>query len=106
MPTLVELSPQDVRDRLARNEIVLIDVREPPEFAAGHIPGAVLVPLSTLTPDALPDAAPETMVFNCGIGKRSAMAVAKLQQAGVPVTRHLTGGLTAWRNAGLPIVSG
>lgn len=104
-PPLVELGPTEVRDRLASREIVLIDVREAAEFAAGHIQGAISAPLSTLTPESLPGSAPDTLVFNCGIGKRSAMAVAKLRQAGVPVSCHLTGGLAAWRAAGLPIVS-
>jgi rhodanese-related sulfurtransferase len=102
---LVDLDPGALRDRLARGDGVLIDVREANEFAAGHIQGAINVPLSGLSPQALPDAAPEAMVFSCGVGKRSAMAVAKLQHAGVPVSQHLAGGLAAWKAAGLPVVT-
>jgi rhodanese-related sulfurtransferase len=106
MADLVELEPAQVQALLAGDAITLIDVREPAEFAAFHIAGAVSAPLSTLSAAALPPGAPDTLVFNCGIGKRSALAVARLQQAGVPVTQHLRGGLAAWKAAGLPVAAG
>jgi rhodanese-related sulfurtransferase len=94
-----ELEPAEVSARMGRGEIVLVDVREPNEIAAERIPGAVSLPLSQFDPAALPGG---EVVLSCLSGKRSGMALAKCRQAGVPVTAHMRGGLTAWKAAGLP----
>ena len=96
-----DLSPKLVHDRLVRHEIVLIDVREPQEYAAERIHGALLFPLSTFDPVALPLPADRPVVLHCGSGKRSAAACAA---AGVPVRQHMQGGISAWKAAGLPTV--
>lgn len=100
------LTPAEIRKALESHEILLIDVREPAEFAAERIEGAVNAPLSSLDPGRLPDAAGRTPVFSCGTGKRSAMAVEQCRAAGEPVERHLAGGIMAWKAAGLPTVRG
>jgi len=100
-----EVSPKTVHDRLARHEIVLIDVREPAEFAAERIPGALLAPLSTFDPRSLPVLQDRVVVLHCGSGKRSAQALAACAAAGVPIAQHMAGGLMAWKAAGLPTVS-
>lgn len=102
MTSLIELDPEDVSARLARGEIVLIDVREPNEIAMERIPGALSLPLSVFDPAALPAGDPGRLVFSCAAGKRSAMAVARCQADGVAVTTHMRGGLMAWKAAGLP----
>lgn len=79
----------------------LIDVREPQEFAAGRIHGALNFPLSTFDPKALPVPGDRTIVLQCGSGKRSAMAVERCQQAGVDIDCHLAGGIAEWMAAGL-----
>lgn len=107
MPTqqhLQELTPAEVHDALRHHKIVLIDVREPGEYVTERIHGALLSPLSTFDPAALPTGS-RRIVLHCGSGKRSAMAVAKCIAAGVPVTAHMAGGITAWKQAGLPTVS-
>ena len=96
---MIEIEPAEVSARMARGEIVLVDVREPNETAAEAIPGAVLMPLSRFDPAALPGG---EVVLTCLGGKRSAMALARCQAAGVPVTTHMRGGLAAWKAAGLP----
>ena len=101
-PGPVEIDAAEVGARMGRGEIVLVDVREPNEIAAERIPGAVSVPLSRFDPAALPKG---EVVLTCLGGKRSAMALAKCRQAGVPVNTHMRGGLTAWKAAGLPTVS-
>jgi rhodanese-related sulfurtransferase len=101
---LQDISPAEVRDMLAARSIVLIDVREPEEFMAGRIAGALLFPLSTFDPTALPPPSACKVVFHCGSGKRSAMAVARCQELGVAHHAHMTGGLGAWKAAGLPVV--
>lgn len=97
-----DLTPTQVSALLKKGEIVLIDVREPAEYAAGRIHGALNYPLSTFDPAALPLPADRTVVLQCGSGKRSATAIERCQRAGVDVDSHLAGGISAWRAAGLP----
>jgi rhodanese-related sulfurtransferase len=97
-PHLTELTPAEVHDALQENRIVLVDVREPHEYEAERIHGALLFPLSSFDPAALP-VGDKPVVLQCGTGKRSAMAVAKCIAAGVPVTTHLKGGIQAWKHA-------
>ncbi|NMH97014.1 rhodanese-like domain-containing protein [Pseudonocardia acidicola] len=87
--------------RLIHDGALLVDVREPDEFAAGHAPGAVNMPLEQLDPDALPR--DRLIVTTCRTGHRGAKAAARLLAAGFGV-RNLAGGMTAWANAGLPVV--
>lgn len=99
------LSPEDVSAALSRGEIVLIDVREPMEYAAERIHGALLYPLSTFDPALLPRDDKRPIVFHCGSGKRSATAFDAAAKAGVPLRAHMRGGIGAWRMAGLPTVT-
>jgi sulfur-carrier protein adenylyltransferase/sulfurtransferase len=74
----------------------LVDVREPAEFAAGHLQGAMNIPLNTL-PARLPEfLGADTVVFVCRSGIRSARAAELAIRAGVPGVAHLEGGLLAW----------
>lgn len=100
-----DLTPNEINAMLQRGEIVLIDVREPAEFAAERIHGALNFPLSTFDPKALPDLGEvRAVVFQCGSGKRSATAVERCQGAGLKLDAHMAGGIAAWRQAGLPTV--
>ncbi len=103
-PPLQEMTPSAVHDALRRQEIVLIDVREPQEYITERIHGALLFPLTTFDARALP-ADGRKVVLQCGSGKRSAAAVAKCIAAGVPVTTHLKGGILAWKHARLPTIT-
>lgn len=78
--------------------VALVDVREPHEFAAYAIPGAVNVPLSTIRSGAVPDAvaAGEEVLVYCAAGVRSAQAVAILQEAGYGGMTSLDGGIEGW----------
>lgn len=105
MTKIQHLEAEDVRKALADRMIVLIDVREPQEFAAERIHGALLFPLSTFDPQALPDADRRKIVFHCGSGKRSAMAVAQCAAAGLTHNAHLTGGIAAWKETGFATVT-
>lgn len=98
-PTML---PEQIAEALARREIVLVDVREPMEFAAERIHGALLYPLSTFGADLLPRDEKRPIVLHCGSGKRSATALDACAQAGVPVRAHMQGGIGAWKAAGLP----
>ncbi len=83
------------------SDLRLIDVREADEFAAGHVPGAVNMPLSTLGEhlDELPDGPLHVI---CQLGGRSARAVEALDARGHDAT-NVDGGTTAWVDAGFDI---
>ena len=74
----------------------------PNETAAEGFPGAVLVPLSSFDPAAIPDPAGKQVVFACRSGKRSVTASQAAQSAGLPYDAHLAGGILAWKAAGHP----
>lgn len=98
-----EVSAHDLAQMLEAGEAMVVDVREPDEFAAGHIPGAVNMPLSDFQPSRLPEAEGKALVLNCVGGKRSGMALDKCAAAQAMVDTHLAGGFTAWQEAGLPV---
>ena len=104
MSKLQELTPEEVAARMKIGGVELIDVREPGEYQAERIQGAMLFPFSSFDPHALPRNV--DIIFQCGTGKRSAMAVARAQAGGLTQTAHLTGGLQAWKAAGLPTLVG
>ena len=97
-----DVAPQTVAKLLEKGEALLIDVREPNEFAAERIEGALLFPLSTFNPAALPVCQCRELIFHCGSGMRSRKALSLCQAAGLDVHNHMAGGLKAWREAGLP----
>ncbi len=77
----------------------VVDVREPAEFAAGHVPGARLVPLSTV-PAALPDFPRDRTIYVvCEVGARSEQAARFLAHHGLDA-RNVVGGTRAWVAAG------
>ncbi|WP_341703761.1 rhodanese-like domain-containing protein [Ferrovibrio sp.] len=98
--TTASISAQTLRGWLEAESAILIDVREPEEFADEYIPGAILVPLSGLDATALPEAPGKRRVLQCLSGKRSATALQRLAQQGITDLLHLEGGLLAWKIAG------
>lgn len=96
-----EVSPQDA-DGLRERGAVLLDVREPNEWAAGHAPDSVHVPLAEVETTAARFAGQEVLAV-CRSGGRSAKAAETLAQAGIQVL-NVAGGMTAWAAAGLPVV--
>jgi rhodanese-related sulfurtransferase len=89
-----------------REKGVLIDVREPAEFAAGHAVGARNVPLSQLeSATALPSNKALPLLVLCATGARAGRAVALLKKRGYENCQVVAGGLAAWREANLPIES-
>jgi rhodanese-related sulfurtransferase len=100
--TVKNLEPAAVARALTDGSIVLVDVREPSEYAAERIEGALLFPLSTFDPAALPASDGRPLVFHCAGGVRSAQAVVRCQEAGLSCDSHVAGGILAWKKAGLP----
>ncbi len=99
---MTALDARRVREMLQGGECVVVDVREPDEHAREHIEGTTLMPLSRFDPAALPEGA--TVVFHCRSGTRSQEAAQKALAAGCAGVCYLAGGISAWRQAGLPIV--
>ena len=109
-----ELSPAGYR-AWTGHEHVLIDVREPAEYAAGHLPGAVNLPRGVLefqihahpamacVADSALSLRDRPMVLYCLSGGRSALAADSLGLLGFGKVYSLAGGLAAWRNAGLDV---
>ncbi|WP_322518392.1 rhodanese-like domain-containing protein [Rhodopseudomonas palustris] len=101
-----DLTPQDVAKGIAEGRYLLVDVREPNEVAAEAYPDAVVVPLSSFDPRAIPDPAGKQVVFACRSGKRSVTASQAAQMAGLAYDKHLAGGILGWKAAGLPTKPG
>lgn len=93
-------------DRLrAKTNHVVLDVRTPEEFNAGHVPHAVN--LNFQSPDFAKNIAGldkgKTYLVHCARGRRSAAAVEQLGKAGITNVLDFTGGFDAWQKAGKPI---
>ena len=101
-----DLTPEEVSNGMADGRYLLVDVREPNEVMVEAYPGAVVVPLSSFDPGALPDPQGKLVVFACRSGKRSVTASLAAQGAGLPYDKHLAGGMLGWKAAGLPTKTG
>lgn len=99
---LPETDVQDAARRAASGEVLLLDVREPDEWARGRAPYAVHIPLGTLDPASVPRDRPVLTV--CRSGGRSGRAAEVLATAGFDVT-NVAGGMQDWQAQGLPLVA-
>ncbi len=101
MAKVENVAIEDLKQGLADGTIVLVDVREPNEFNAGRIPGAILNPLQKFDPKAIPSEPGKRIVLSCRAGGRSLKALELAQAAGrADVTAHYPGGFDAWSKAG------
>ena len=99
------LEATEVATLLNAGKLLLIDVREPTEYAAERIAGALLYPLSTFDATSLPDDGARRVVFHCGSGKRSLTAAEHRLAAGQDHAAHMGGGIAAWKAAGFPVIT-
>ncbi|MCG7391472.1 sulfurtransferase [Microvirga sp. ACRRW] len=98
---VIDLDRDDIKNGLQDGSILLVDVREPHEYEAGHIPGAISHPLSTFDPSSLPEG--KRIVFSCAAGVRSVRAMEFAQAAGHDIREHYKGGFRDWVSAGEPV---
>jgi rhodanese-related sulfurtransferase len=109
--------PSQIRSQLptvpvsdVADDAIILDVRESDEWAAGHAPGAIHIPLGELPArlaelsDAGADTGAGTVAVTCRGGGRSSRAVAWLTEQGYHVA-NLDGGMKAWQAAGKPMVA-
>ena len=112
---ITEISPGELKAKLdAKEDFLLVDVRESAEFEHGHIAGAHLVPRGIIEAAAdtsypkhyapLSGARERQLVVYCATSGRSAMAAAVLQMMGYKRVLNLAGGITRWEAEGLPQV--
>ena len=99
----IELTVQQVADIMNHPDVVLIDVREPSEYAAGHIPGVKLIPLGSLPSRVNEIPKDKFVVMTCRSGNRSGQATKFLRDQGFDNVHNMTGGINAWHQAGLPV---
>ncbi|MGE8128876.1 rhodanese-like domain-containing protein [Methylobacterium sp. NPDC080182] len=100
---VVDLDRETVKQGLDDGSMLIIDVREPHEYEAGHIPGAVSHPLSGFDPQAVAALVAEDgrrAVFSCASGVRSVHALMAAQNAGLDLAEHYKGGFKDWYSAG------
>ena len=95
-----------VRAGLNSNRIHLVDVREAEEFAAGHVPGAVNLPLSTFKAEQLPPPSEIPVVLMCRSGRRAGEAMTIAEAAGRSDVGVYTGSMIEWTEKNGPIVTG
>jgi len=100
-PQVIDLDREAIKQGLRENSLLLVDVREPHEFAAGHIPGSISHPLSSFDPSSLPEG--KRLVFSCAAGVRSVRAIEFAQAAGRDIREHYKGGFKDWASAGEPV---
>lgn len=94
--------------QMASQGALLIDVREPDEYAQGHAPGSVLIPLGQLASRLaeIQSSQDKPVALICHSGRRSARAAEMLRQAGFSKVYNIEGGMLAWSAAGQPVLKG
>jgi rhodanese-related sulfurtransferase len=100
---LTPLHPVEAADLLRQGRAVLVDIREPHEFAQQRAQGAVSRPLSTLGRTPVNPEPDKAVIFTCLSGMRTSMNAARLAAAVEGAGHVLSGGLNAWTKSGLPV---
>lgn len=97
------LDLETIKAGLADGSLLIVDVREPHEFAAGRIPGSVCLPLSRFDPSEIPAEPGRQVVFSCAAGIRSLRAIEMANAAGLAIDSHYSGGFRDWAMRGEPV---
>jgi len=102
--TLTPLAPAEVQGRLTQRRALLVDIREPDEFARRHVRGALSRPLSAFEQAHLKIEPGRDVIFTCRSGMRTRANCDRLASAVEGESFVLQGGVDAWAAAGLPVV--
>jgi rhodanese-related sulfurtransferase len=97
------ITPHQANELVSHGGIEIIDVREPHEWLAGHIPGSRLVPLARFRANPRAELGTLPIVFVCAAGVRSETAARLAVATGAGSVYNLAGGTRAWVRAGLPL---
>jgi rhodanese-related sulfurtransferase/transcriptional regulator with XRE-family HTH domain len=98
------ITVRELRELQEKGGVDVVDVREPEEWATGHVPGARLVPLRALEADPRAVLPQDDIVFVCARGGRSAAAAEIAEKAGKERVYSLDGGTLGWASAGFDVV--
>jgi len=94
------ITVDEAKDMMARGDAQVIDVREPDEYRRGHVPGARLIPVSTVLSRREELHHDKDLIFVCAVGQRSALACEMAAAVGLTRLYNLEGGTDAWAKAG------
>jgi rhodanese-related sulfurtransferase len=100
-----QITPDQLQDRLALGGVTLVDVREVHEFRAGHVPGAINIPLALIPVRLHELPADAELTIICQSGNRSMQACLWLANQGRP-TVNVLGGTGTWVMSGKPVETG
>jgi len=98
------ISARDLSFHLGRDDVAVLDVREPSEWKQGVVEGAQLLPYHRIMDLGVPLPQAALVATVCESGVRSAIAAALLERRGLSNAANVSGGMTAWVEAGLPAV--
>ncbi len=101
----IEVTPEQTQAALADDSAQVVDVREPYEWEAGRIDGALHIELERLAANAGKIDTDRPVIFHCRLGARSAMAAQAFRRAGYDAW-SMEGGLQLWHDRGLPVAGG
>lgn len=112
--TVPQIDVKTLHHRLSTNGLQLLDVRESEEWDEGHIAGAHFMPYTRLVPqitspaqiDQLALTHDQSIAVTCATGKRSSTAISIMLRHGYKNLYNVTGGMEAWKKAGLPMLDG
>jgi rhodanese-related sulfurtransferase len=96
-PRVPNISTSELAAELKAGSVTLIDVREPGEFSAGHVPGAVNLPLGGLPGSAAQLERDARIIVICQSGRRSVRAAKRLLKSGFTDVHNVVGGTRAWQ---------
>lgn len=100
---LQEVDAQTLKQWIIQEDILLVDVREPVEYAEEHIAGAKLLPSSSFDPNQYQPKPNQKIVLYCKSSNRSGQVARKLLDLGFSNVSHLKGGLPTWKSAGYAV---
>ncbi len=94
---------KEAQEMIGNGGVAVIDVREPHEYNAGHVPNASLIPHQSVYARREELPRDKDIIFLCAVGQRSALACEMAAAAGLTRLYNLEGGTDAWIKAGLPV---
>lgn len=114
MEIVPQMDVQTLHHRLQTNGLQVLDVRGKDEWDEGHIEQAFMMPYTSLVPqltipaqmDKLPFEKKQRIAVTCASGKRSSTAISIMRREGYTNLYNVTGGMTAWKSAGFPMLDG
>lgn len=103
MTSVSKIQPEAANKLLSQQKAIMVDIREPLEYAREHIIGARHVPLSGFDKADFSGESDKVAIFCCKSGMRTAGNAQKILATGFKTVYLLEGGLDSWRKAGLPL---